>query len=922
MAELERASAVEPSDPAIANDLAAASIVLSELQRDPRPRLGSLAILEQALAVDPGYVPALINRAVALESLSLGAQATSAWREAQAETIDSRWKAEAGSRAASLESPSLRDRWQEQRERLLQQSTISEDEARTVARTFAAPLRLLVEDELLPAWGEALQSGDVARSGEFLGLLDRLAAALGQATGETTLERSIALLPQADEREAMVLAGAHAQYGRARKLHQRAAFTQAAPLFAEAARGFRSAGSPFAAWAELYLAVGVYQQGDYPRALAALRRIRSPGAVGAYVEWMVGLIRSRQARFEEVIEHAEAARRWFLDNGETENVAQMDVQLATSLHRLGKPLEAWQKFDAALAVRSHIVTSRRDRTLLAQVGRFLLQEDRREEALLFFREGVREADRSNSPIERSLVRANLASGLAATGRIEDAEEAIEQAMSEASRIEDVSTRRDTLADVGLVEAALEAETDKPKSLLALRRAETFARQANASLHLIQIYGLRAKLLEADDPEAAELAFDRAMQEIRRRKDLLGDPADELSYLQESQSILEAAVAFDLERNHPERAFERQEGMRTLLLNKSRQRRGLAYPTRNLAEIRRSLPTGDGLLVYVVLPDELVVFVVGQEIWRVHRYQVERQELKRTAQRWVESLRGPAGQENAEAGAWLTRLLVPPEVTAFKRLVLIPAGDLHSIPFAALPAGSGSARIVDRMPILIAPGASAYLDFAGAPRSEAAAASLLLVGGFAHSGRHYPQLSGTLRGYRRVSDTLRAAAWSFDALSGPDATAGRFLREFPQHRVVIFTGHGIAAVSPLDSAGLVLAPAGEDDDGFVSVHDIERIGEPVMTRLVILASCGSGAGPVSASEGPLSIARPFFEVGVDSVVASLWEVEDRETGRFIADLVAGGRRPTAATLREVQMRWEQRGEPAASWSAFQWLGRGD
>jgi len=315
-------------------------------------------------------------------------------------------------------------------------------------------------------------------------------------------------------------------------------------------------------------------------------------------------------------------------------------------------------------------------------------------------------------------------------------------------------------------------------------------------------------------------------------------------------------------------------------------------------------------------------VVGHGVWKVHQRAVAREDLGRAVRRWVGSLRGPSGDEDAEVGAWLGDMLIPPEAAAFERLVLVPSGDLHLVPFAALPTGSDASRLVDRVPILIAPGASTYLDLVGSPRPEVDTASLLLVGGFTPSVRHYPQLSGTLRGFRRVADSLRAGAGSFDTLSGQQATAGRFLRELPRHRVVIFTGHGISAVSPLDSAGLVLAPASEDDDGFVSVHDVERIGEPVMTRLAILASCGSGAGPVSASEGPLSIARPFFEVGVDSVVASLWEVEDSQAGRFIADLVVGGRRPTAATLREVQMRWEQRGEPAASWAAFQWLGRGD
>ena len=49
-----------------------------------------------------------------------------------------------------------------------------------------------------------------------------------------------------------------------------------------------------------------------------------------------------------------------------------------------------------------------------------------------------------------------------------------------------------------------------------------------------------------------------------------------------------------------------------------------------------------------------------------------------------------------------------------------------------------------------------------------------------------------------------------------------------------------------------------------------------TQLVVLGGCQSGLGKVQGREGVFGLTRGFKLAGVDYIIASLWEVPERET----------------------------------------------
>jgi len=144
--------------------------------------------------------------------------------------------------------------------------------------------------------------------------------------------------------------------------------------------------------------------------------------------------------------------------------------------------------------------------------------------------------------------------------------------------------------------------------------------------------------------------------------------------------------------------------------------------------------------------------------------------------------------------------------------------------------------------------------------------------------------------------------SFKALSGRNtgiihiATHGFFLpiedtrrNEFMQARLGDQPGGSILS-DPMQRSGLMLAGGnkawqGEEipteiEDGVLTAKEISHL-DLRGTDLVVLSACETGLGEVS-SEGVFGLQRSFKQAGVQSLVMTLWEVNDQATDYFMTE----------------------------------------
>jgi len=175
-----------------------------------------------------------------------------------------------------------------------------------------------------------------------------------------------------------------------------------------------------------------------------------------------------------------------------------------------------------------------------------------------------------------------------------------------------------------------------------------------------------------------------------------------------------------------------------------------------------------------------------------------------------------------------------------------------------------------------------------------------------------------------------------------ATHGFFLGEAPAPTDARAVGHfGAMGEDPLATpptdpmlrSGLVLAgahapaPAGPGaappppDSGLVTALELAGL-DLWGTQLVVLSACDTGRGDVKPGQGVYGLHRAFLVAGAETVVMSLWKVNDETTRslmeRYYAHLLAGQGRATA--LREA-MRELRRTQPHPHhWAPFIAMGR--
>lgn len=81
------------------------------------------------------------------------------------------------------------------------------------------------------------------------------------------------------------------------------------------------------------------------------------------------------------------------------------------------------------------------------------------------------------------------------------------------------------------------------------------------------------------------------------------------------------------------------------------------------------------------------------------------------------------------------------------------------------------------------------------------------------------------------------------------------------------------VNPMNSAMIFMQDQDDkQEDGLLYTYEV--YGLPLKARMVVLSSCNTGSGKLSEGEGILSLARGFLYSGSQSVVMSMWEIDDK------------------------------------------------
>jgi CHAT domain-containing protein len=329
-------------------------------------------------------------------------------------------------------------------------------------------------------------------------------------------------------------------------------------------------------------------------------------------------------------------------------------------------------------------------------------------------------------------------------------------------------------------------------------------------------------------------------------------------------------------------------------------------------IRRDMPAEMQVVMYAVLPDRLLIWVISHGGVAVHEEPVKAADLEANVMSYLELIRrgdDDSLKASLEASAGLYKTLFAPVIARLdpgKRLCIIPDKSLSHLPFVALVSPQNGRYLVEDWTVFYAPSLNVLRRCSEIARGKVRPNQelLLSVGNPTFNRRAYPDLP-LLKSAEREAREVAALFKDPIRLFGPNASKERVLRAMQSADVIHFAGHYVIDDStPLLSKMLLASrdtrePAEQDsvlDASEILSHKFER------AKLVVLSSCQTGLDTYYRGEGAVGLSRTFIEAKIPLVVASQWPVDSDGT----ADLMVSFYRhrqsglPTVEALRRAQV----------------------
>lgn len=901
VAALEDAVSRDGAQPGFQNDLSAAYLTRAARLNRADDYARALAAAERSIKAGPRAVEPWFNRALALGGLHLGSAQAAAWAEYVTHSGSDGWADEARRRAAAVD----------QRPVSSPPSFASVDGASAAAFVLPGEWREAARDWLentaLPAWGAEYLRRDADSAGRTLQRAAEVASALASARGDMMpldgIERIRRALTRADASTAGRLARAHVTFGEARKQFLADRLTDAAGLFEQAARDFRSGDSPYARWAPVYRAIVHRTAGDSQAALRLLEDATPDRACARYrylcgrARWMRGVIQVARGELVEALDEHRRALADLEAVGESEYAVGALSLLSEDYFYLGDQTESWN-YQRLATARLHEVTNIARRHLVIMQGVYVASWSELPEVSLHYLNTLAAMEEAEHDVvglsEVYLHRARVKGLLGDPGALAD----LDRAAVSLSSVADAGLRARDGAEIEAARADLLPDRSD-ESIAAASRALEYFRQAQFRYRSVMILRSRARAYAArGNIDRAEEDLSAGIEVFEEQRRQLSRPEARLTAFEDAWSTFRDMIRLQAVLKHrPDIALRyaergRGRGLLESVAGSDVEGSGDAF------DPARWLPDDTAVVYYASLPDRLLIWALTASGTVFKESPVAEATL--TSQ--VRALRAalPRGAPTGQLPSLLYDELLAPvaaEIAKAFTLVIVPDVGLHDLPFAFLRRPGGRFVLEDHA-VAFAPNLS-LLHRAAGPRGDGTAPSTALVVQ-PSTGSDSSALPGAAREAREIAGMYPGAR----TLLGVEATKSQMGALAGSFDVIHFAGHARSNSRYPQLSHLVLAPDSRGDAEFMA-YELSRL-DLRRTQLAVLASCQTAAGRAAAGEGILSLARPFLASGVPWVIASLWDLDDRAGSELFPAFhraLRSGLAPHLA-LREAQLAFVQ------------------
>jgi CHAT domain-containing protein len=267
-----------------------------------------------------------------------------------------------------------------------------------------------------------------------------------------------------------------------------------------------------------------------------------------------------------------------------------------------------------------------------------------------------------------------------------------------------------------------------------------------------------------------------------------------------------------------------------------------------------------------------------------------------------------------------------------RLVVVPDGAIHLVPFQMLPDPNRAAErwrkdwppplllthVIDHLPSLSVLKAIR----AGLARRKPAAGLLAVLAGPAFNDPEFSALPHSREEAEAILALVPPGRRSFRAL-GFEATRDLAMAgQLGNYQMLHFATHAMNHPEYPELSSIILSQVNREDrlrDGKLRLQDIQALDLPA--DLVVLSACKTALGKDIRGEGFMGLTQGFMYAGAARVVVSLWNVNDESTPafmeRFYRSILVDHKPPSEALA--ITQRWMSERSPWRSpyyWAGFQ------
>jgi CHAT domain-containing protein len=750
---------------------------------------------------------------------------------------------------------------------------------------------------------------------------------------------------------------------------------KAAASYETATQALARAGSPLHFLAEIGRAIAMsFEPGDAPlraaamfdRAEAAARKADWPSVL-ARVAASRAYVLEFQGRYVEALTQFDAAQAQYTRIGDAESVAAIRGNRSTVLGAVGQPERAWSEAWQAMRAIPRMVELQSRHRVLGETAEAALALGQPRLALLYQDAALRliRADLGSTPPENlrriGKLQKNLAVALRHRAAIELRLQNYGRATSdlaEAGRVgqdPDTDIRRLVNARVEEIRGQALLHSDVKRAIAAFTRAVNLAAVDDYPTFRGALFAQRADAWRRAGHRAnAEADLRSALGQLRSEEKLVlahrqRGSGEEIwgSYFSRSQETYRRLIRQLMDEQRTNDAFAYAEEARAFEPLDLVRQLGTLPPafrhvepdgeTLDLGRVRAALPPGTFILEYCVLDDRTYVWIVSHDAFAVLTLNVPRAKIDR----WTAALQQAARTRDAQAfGAGLfapyDELLAPPLAamramphgTKPERLVFVPDGAMHGLPFAALQDPVTRRHLVEDVPVEIAASTALYMfsllqDQALVPPPHPSA---FLIGDPAFDTR-LPLAADLKRLPHARSEVARVgelyAPYS-ETQTGAAASVPAFLHGAGTHTIVHVAAHALVNAQAPSRSLLLLAPSAADT-GALDAEELLTQLKLDRTKLVVLSTCSSAGGLPVGPEGVAPLVRPLIAAGVPAVIGSLWDVEDATAEELMVSFHRHYRQGSdaAVAMQSAQLDLLRNKNPGLrsvfAWAPFQVIG---